>query len=54
MAQLSAKPQFFEPYKTFIIRAKWDGRYVAGFSEIRVHERNTELIAHREDDNLLL
>ena len=34
MAQFS--PQRFDPYKNFKFRLKWDGRYVAGVSELTV------------------
>jgi len=33
MAQFTANPQRFDPYKNFKFRLKWDGKYVAGVSK---------------------
>ena len=38
----------FDPYKNFKFRVKWDGRYVAGFSSMRVLEGTTGFVEHRE------
>jgi phage tail-like protein len=48
MAQFSANPQRFDPYKNFKFRVKWDGRYVAGVSKVSVLKRTTEVVKHRE------
>ncbi len=48
MAQFSANPQRFDPYKNFKFRIKWDGRYVAGVSKVSALKRTTEVVEHRE------
>jgi phage tail-like protein len=48
MAQFSANPQRFDPYKNFKFRVKWDGRYVAGVSKVSALKRSTEVVEHRE------
>jgi phage tail-like protein len=48
MAQFSANPSRFDPYKNFKFRVKWDGRYVAGVSKVSALKRTTELVEHRE------
>jgi len=48
MAQFSANPQRFDPYKNFKFRVKWDGRYVAGVSKVGMLKRTTEVVKHRE------
>ena len=48
MAQFSANPERFDPYKNFKFRIKWDGRYVAGVSKVGALKRTTEVVKHRE------
>ena len=48
MAQFTANPQRFDPYKNFKFRVKWDGRYVAGVSKVGALKRTTEVVKHRE------
>jgi phage tail-like protein len=48
MAQFTANPRRFDPYKNFKFRVKWDGRYVAGVSKVSALKRTTELVEHRE------
>ena len=48
MAQFNVNPLRFDPYKQFKFRVRWDGRYVAGVSEISALRRATEVIRHRE------
>src|SRR5260370_22248989 len=48
MAQFSANPQRFDPYKNFKFRLKWDGKYVAGVSKCGTLKRTTEVVKHRE------
>ena len=48
MAQVSANPTRFDPYKNFKFRVKWDGRYVAGISKVSSLKRTTEIVEHRE------
>jgi phage tail-like protein len=47
MAQLSASPQRFDPYRNFKFRVRLDGRYVAGASKMSASKRSTELVDHR-------
>ena len=48
MAQFTANPTRFDPYKNFKFRVKWDGRYVAGISKVGALKRTTEVVEHRE------
>lgn len=48
MAQFSANPARFDPYKNFKFRVRWDGRYVAGVTKVGALSRKTEAIEHRE------
>jgi len=48
MAEFTASPQRFDPYKNFKFRVKWDGRYVAGVSKVSALRRTTEVVEHRE------
>jgi phage tail-like protein len=48
MAEFTANPQRFDPYKNFKFRVKWDGRYVAGVSKVSALKRSTEVIEHRD------
>ena len=48
MAQFTANPNRFDPYKNFKFRVKWDGKYVAGVSKVSALKRTTEVVKHRE------
>jgi phage tail-like protein len=48
MAQFTANPQRFDPYKNFKFRVKWDGKYVAGVSKVSGLKKTTEVVKHRE------
>lgn len=48
MAQFSANPQRFDPYKNFKFRVWWDGKQVAGVSKVSALKRSTEVVEHRE------
>jgi phage tail-like protein len=48
VAQFSANPLRFDPYKNFKFRVKWDGRYVAGISKVGNLTRTTDVVEHRE------
>ena len=48
MAQFSVNTQRRDPYKNFIFRVKWDGRYVAGISKVSGLKRTTQVVSHRE------
>lgn len=47
-APFSVNPERFDPYKQCKFRVKWDGRYIAGISEISGLVRRTEIVVHRE------
>jgi len=51
MAESTAHPQRFDPYKNFEFRVKWDGHYVAGVSKVSGLKRATEVVEQREDDD---
>jgi phage tail-like protein len=49
MAEFTANPMRFDPYKNFKFRLKWDGKYVAGISKLTGGlKRTTEVVKHRE------
>ena len=48
MTQFTVNPNRFDPYKNFKFRVKWDGRYVAGVSQVSALRRSTEVVEHRE------
>jgi phage tail-like protein len=48
MAEFTANPQRFDPYKNFKFRLKWDGQYVAGVSKVSALKRTTEVVKHRD------
>jgi phage tail-like protein len=48
MAQFSANPLRFDPYKNFKFRVKWDNKYVAGVSKVSMLKKTTEVVKHRE------
>jgi phage tail-like protein len=48
MAEFTANPTRFDPYKNFKFRVKWDGRYVAGVSKVSALKRTTEVVEFRE------
>lgn len=47
MPQFTANPTRFDPYRNFIFRVKWDGKYVAGVSKVSGLKRTTEVVKHR-------
>ena len=48
MAEFTVNAQRFDPYKNFKFRVKWDGKYVAGISQVSPLIRRTEVVQHRE------
>lgn len=52
MAQFSANPHRFDPYKNFKFRVLMDGRFVAGVSKVGALKRTTNLVEHREGGDL--
>ena len=51
MAEFNVNPHRFDPYKNFKFRVRWDGKEVAGVSQVSGLTRNTEVIEHREGDD---
>ena len=47
MAQFTVNPHRFDPYKQFKFRIKWEGKYVAGVSEVSGLRRITEVVTYR-------
>lgn len=47
MAQFTVNPTRFDPYKSYMFRIKWDGKYVAGISKMSSLKRSTEPVVHR-------
>jgi phage tail-like protein len=48
MAQFTVNATRFDPYKSFMFRVKWDGKYVAGLSKMSALKRTTDPVVHRE------
>ena len=48
MAQFTVNATRFDPYKLFMFRVKWDGRYVAGISKMSALKRSTDPVLHRD------
>src|SRR5918911_910191 len=44
MAQFSVNAGRFDPYKNFKFQVKWDGRYVAGGSEVSLKDFRKDVI----------
>jgi phage tail-like protein len=41
-----------DPYKNFKFRLRWDGKIVAGVSKVSALKRTTEVVSHREGNDL--
>ncbi len=48
MAIFGVNASRFDPYKNFKFRVKWEGRYVAGVSDVGALKGSTEPVDHRE------
>ena len=48
MVPTSRDNAYIDPYESFRFRLSWNGRYVAGFSEVSSLKRTTEVVRHRE------
>ena len=48
MAQFTVNATRFDPYKLFMFRVNWDGRYVAGISKMSALKRSTDPVLHRD------
>lgn len=47
MPEFTANPTRVDPYKTYKFKLMWDGKYVAGISEVSPLKRTTEVVRHR-------
>lgn len=52
MAQFQVNINRFDPYKNFKFRVRWDGKVVAGVSKVSALKRSTEVVSHREGNDL--
>jgi phage tail-like protein len=48
MTKFTVNPNRYDPYKQYKFRVKWEGRYVAGISNVSSLIRRTEVVTHRE------
>lgn len=48
MAEFTVNAQRYDPYQGCNFRLKWDGRYVAGMTQMSALNRTTEPVVHRE------
>jgi phage tail-like protein len=51
MTQFTVNATRFDPYKAFMFRIKWDGRYVAGVSKVSALKRSTDPVLHRDGND---
>jgi phage tail-like protein len=51
MAEFTVNATRFDPYKSFMFRVRWDGKYVAGLSRMSPLRRTTAPVAHRDGAN---
>ncbi|GAA1470516.1 phage tail protein [Microbacterium thalassium] len=49
MPEFTADPARRTRYRNFTFRIRWEGREVAGFSNVSALRRTTEVVEHRED-----
>ena len=52
MAQFAVNSQRIDPYKNFKFRVRWDGKVVAGISKVSALKRTTEVVSHREANDV--
>jgi phage tail-like protein len=52
MAQFALNTHRFDPYKNFKFRVRWDGKVVAGVSKVSALKRSTEVVSHREGNDI--
>jgi phage tail-like protein len=52
MAQFAVNTHRIDPYKSFKFRVRWDGNIVAGVSKVSALKRSTEVVSHREGNDL--
>src|SRR5579862_3502620 len=47
MPEFTVNKSRIDPYKNFKFKVMWDGKYVAGVSEVSQLRRSTEVVKHR-------
>jgi len=52
MAQFPVNTHRIDPYKSFKFRVVWDGKVVAGVSKVSALKRTTEVVSHREANDV--
>lgn len=52
MAQFTVNTTRIDPYKNFKFCVKWDGKPVAGVSKVGALKRTTEVVSHREGNDI--
>jgi phage tail-like protein len=52
MAQFTVNTNRIDPYQNFKFRVIWDGRVVAGVSKVSALKRKTNVVSHREGNDL--
>jgi len=52
MPQFSVNVDRIDPYKNFKFRVRWDGQVVAGVSKVSALKRSTEVVSHRQGNDL--
>jgi phage tail-like protein len=52
MAQFTVNTNRIDPYQNFKFRVIWEGRVVAGISKVSSLKRKTEVVKHREGNDL--
>jgi phage tail-like protein len=52
MPQFQVNTNRIDPYKNFKFRVRWDGKVVCGVSKVSALKRSTEVVSHREGNDL--
>lgn len=52
MPQFQVNTNRIDPYKNFKFRVRWDGQIVCGVSKVSALKRSTEVVSHREGNDL--
>jgi phage tail-like protein len=52
MSQFTVNTDRIDPYRNFKFHIKWDGQIVAGVSKVSALKRSTEVVSHREGNDV--
>jgi phage tail-like protein len=52
MPQFTVNANRIDPYRNFKFHVRWDNRIVAGVSKVSALKRSTELVSHREGNDV--